>query len=543
MFESLSDRLGGVFDKLTGRGFLKEEDVTQALREVRVALLEADVALPVAKDFIKRVKEQAVGEKVLKSIKPGQQVIKIVNDALVEMLGEENESLNLAGSPPVSVLMVGLQGSGKTTHTAKLAKFITEKQRKKVLMASLDVQRPAAQEQLQILGQQISVDSLPIIKGQSPLEITKRALETGKLEGYDVVMLDTAGRLSIDDELMTQVEEIRDLAKPIETLLVADAMTGQDAVQTATNFNNRIGITGIVLTRIDGDARGGAALSMKAVTGKPIKFLGVGEQTDALEAFHPSRVADRILGMGDIVSLVEKAADTIDQDEALKLADRMQKGLFDLNDFASQLKQMRKMGGLSGLMGFMPGMGKLKKMMGDTDVDDGLLIKQESIMSSMTIKERENPKLLNASRRKRIATGSGTSVQDVNRLLKQFQQMQGMMKKLKKMGGKGLMKSLGGMLGGGGMPDMGDIEAMAQKMGAGQKDATGNALGANPFEDPSGLGANPFASSNPAAAGLPDGAMPPMGMPMSGTGSATKSSMNKRKKAQAKKRSNYNDEN
>ncbi len=533
MFENLSDRLGGVFDKITGRGVLREEDVTQALREIRIALLEADVALPVAKEFIASVKEQAVGEKVLKSVKPGQQVVKIVHDALVEMLGEENESLDLSGKPPAALLMVGLQGSGKTTTSGKLAKFLNEKERKNVLLASLDVYRPAAQEQLKILGDQIGVDSLEIIPGQKPLEITKRAMEEGRKGGYDIVILDTAGRLSIDEELMNEVRDVRDFAKPVETLLVADAMTGQDAVETARNFDGEIGLTGIVLTRIDGDARGGAALSMKAVTQKPIKFLGVGEQTDALQPFHPSRVADRILDMGDVVSLVEKAAETIEEEEAMKLAERMQKGQFDLNDFASQLKQMKKMGGLSGIMGLLPGMGKLKSLVKEANVDDSMLVQQEAILSSMTKKERTNPKILNASRRKRIAAGSGTSVQDVNRLLKQFQQMQGMMKKLKKMGGKGLMQSLGGMMGGG-APDMAEIENMAEEMAMGGK----SGLGPNPFGDPSASGSTPAGLPPGMGGGMPGmmgGGMPPgMGLPQ-GTGSATKSKMNKRKKAQAAK--------
>jgi len=460
------------------------------------------------------------------------------------MLGSKgNEGLNLSSSkPPVPILMVGLQGSGKTTTSAKLAKFLTEKEKKKMLMASLDVQRPAAQEQLAILGQQIGVDTLEIIKGQSPIEITKRAMDEGRKGGYDVLILDTAGRLSIDDALMTELEAVRDLSKPAETILVADAMTGQDAVATATNFDERLGITGIILTRIDGDARGGAALSMRAVTGKPIKFIGVGETVDALQLFHPERIADRILDMGDVVSLVEKAAETIEQDEAMRLAQKMQAGNFDLDDFASQLNQMKKMGGLSGIMSMMPGMNKIKALMGDADVDDGVLLQQEAIMSSMTKKERSTPNLLNASRRKRIAKGSGTTVQDVNRMLKQFQQMQGMMKKLKKMGGKGLMKSLGGMLGGGGsMPDMGDMEAMAKKMGM---EMPGTAT----ENDPSGLGPNPFADQDAGA--LPPPGMDGMGMPPgmggmpgmmeSGMGSATKPKMNKRKKAQAAKRRKKN---
>jgi signal recognition particle subunit SRP54 len=535
MFENLSQRLGGVFDSLTGRGVLKEEDVQKAMREIRIALLEADVALPVAKDFIEKVKDEAVGEKVLKSVKPGEQVVKIVHDVLVETLtaGEDDEKINLNAKPPVPILMVGLQGSGKTTTSAKLGKYLTEKERKKTLMASLDTQRPAAQEQLEILGQQIGVDTLEIIKGQTPVEITKRALDEASKGGYDVVILDTAGRLSINQELMDEVAAVRDISTPAETLLVVDAMTGQDAVVTAENFNEQIGVTGVVLTRIDGDARGGAALSMRAVTGKPIKFMGVGETTDALEPFYPSRIADRILDMGDVVSLVEKAAETIDREEAEKAAMKMAKGKFDLDDFAMQLKQMRKMGGMSGIMGMLPGMGKIKKMIGDQDLDDGIIVKQEAILSSMTKQERANPKVLNASRRKRIASGSGTDVQDVNRLLKQFQQMQSVMKKMKKMGGGNLMKGIGKMFTGGGMPDM---EDMAKQMGI--DPSTGMGL-PDPKEDPAGLGPNPFAPGGPLSNGMPGGGMPSPDMMDAlggGMGGGRPKKLNKRKKAQLAKR-------
>ena len=538
MFGNLTDRLGNAFEGLFGRGVLTEEAVGKALREVRIALLEADVALPVAKEFIDKIKDEAIGEKVLKSVKPGEQVVKIVHDALVETLGGTNEGLNLSQNPPVPVLMVGLQGSGKTTTTAKLSKHLTEKERKKVLMASLDTHRPAAQEQLQILGEQIGVDTLEIIKGQTPIQIAERAMDTGKKEGYDVVLLDTAGRLSIDDELMGEVVAIRDLTKPVETLLVADAMTGQDAVTTATNFHEQIGVTGIVLTRIDGDARGGAALSMKTVTGCPIKYIGTGEKTDALQPFHPERIADRILDMGDVVSLVEKAAETIEREEAEKMAKKFQDGKFDLDDFASQLKQMRKMGGFSGIMSMMPGMNKLKSAIEDANIDDTVIKQQEAIMSSMTKKERSDPRILNASRRKRIAAGSGTSVQEVNRLLKQFQQMQTMMKKMRKMGGKGLLKSLGGMLGGGSAKE---LEAMAAQMGmdggmppemAAQAEGP---LGPNPFDTDGGAGDMMGQLGGGMAPGMPPGM--PMGMPpMDGGRSATKKPMNKRKKAQAKKR-------
>ncbi len=452
MFDSLSNKLGGIFDRLKKRGSLTEADVNAAMREIRIALLEADVALPVAKEFIAKAKERAVGAHVIKSVTPGQQVVKIVNDTMVDMLGggEEAQPIRLLSSPPTPILMVGLQGSGKTTTTAKLARRFKEKERKKVLMASLDVARPAAQEQLAQLGMQIEVDTLPIIAGQSPLEITDRALEVARTQAYDVVILDTAGRLSIDDELMTEVEAIKTRAKPSETLLIADAMTGQDAVNTAKNFEERIGITGIILTRIDGDTRGGAALSMHAVTGKPIKMFGVGEKTDALEVFHPDRIVSRILDMGDIVSLVEKAAENVDQAEAEKLAAKMQKGQFDLSDYLSQLRQMQKMGGMGGIMNMLPGMGKIKDAMAQANVDENIFKRQEAIILSMTKKERRFPKVLNASRKKRVAAGSGVDVQEVNRLLKQHQQMQKMMKQLRKLGKKGLMRQgLGSLMGGG----------------------------------------------------------------------------------------------
>jgi signal recognition particle subunit SRP54 len=447
MFEGLSGRLGDIFDRLRRRGALNEEDVSAALREVRVALLEADVALPVVKDFVNRVKERAVGQEVLRSVTPGQQVIKIVHDNLVEMLGQ-GEELNLIAVPPVPVLMVGLQGSGKTTTTAKIALRLKTKDRKKVLMASLDVRRPAAQEQLAVLGEQVGVATLPIVPGQTPVQIAKRAMEAGRLQGFDVVLLDTAGRLSIDEELMTEVAQVRDATQPTEILLVVDAMTGQDAVNTAQRFNERLGVTGIVLTRVDGDARGGAALSMRAVTGKPIKLLGVGEKIDALENFHPDRVAGRILGMGDVVSLVEKAVETLDHAEAEKLAKKFETGQsFDLNDLSSQLKQIRKMGGMTGLMGMLPGVGKIKEQLKDKKLDDGVIKRQEAIISSMTKDERKRPDIIKASRRKRIAAGAGVSVQDVNKLLKQFEDMRTMMKKVQKLGQKGIMRhGLSGIL-------------------------------------------------------------------------------------------------
>lgn len=441
MFENLSNRLTGIFDKLRGRGALSEQDVTTAMREIRVALLEADVALPVVKDFIEQVKEKAIGHDILKSVSPGQQIVKIVHDHLIEALGHESQGLNLAGSPPLFIMMVGLQGSGKTTTTAKLARHIVAKERKKVLLASLDIYRPAAREQLAVLGSEIDVASLDIVEGEKPLQITRRAAEKARLEGFDVVLLDTAGRLHIDDELMVELQQVRDAVKPIETLLVADSMTGQDAVNVAQIFNEKVGITGIILTRIDGDARGGAALSMRGVTGCPIKFLGVGEQVDKLEVFHPDRIAGRILDMGDVVSFVEKAAENIDQEEAEKMSAKMQKGQFDLDDMAAQLLQMQKLGGMSGLMGMLPGVGKLKGKIEEAGLNDKFIKRQVAIIQSMTKKERKNVKLLNASRRRRIASGSGTTVADVNRVIKQYIQMADMMKKMGKLGKKGFLRN------------------------------------------------------------------------------------------------------
>ena len=440
MFDSLADRLGDIFDRLKRRGALSEADVGAALREVRVALLEADVALPVVKDFIAAVKQRAVGAEVIDSVTPGQMVIKIVHDRLVEMLGASAEEINLTTTPPAVIMMVGLQGSGKTTTTAKLALRLGRRDKKKALMASLDVRRPAAQEQLAVLGEQAEVDTLPIVAGQQPVDIAKRAVQAGRLGGYDVVLLDTAGRLHIDEALMGELVAVRDATTPVETLLVADALTGQDAVNIAARFNERIGVTGIALTRVDGDGRGGAALSMRAVTGCPIKLIGVGEKLDALEDFHPERIASRILGMGDVVSLVEKAAETIEQDEAERLAAKLQKGAFDLDDFASQLAQIRKMGGMEGLMGLLPGVAKVKKQMAEGAIDERLLARQQAIISSMTPKERRNFKILKGSRKRRIAAGSGTTVQDVNRLLKQFKDMTVMMKRVRKLGKKGLMR-------------------------------------------------------------------------------------------------------
>jgi signal recognition particle subunit SRP54 len=441
MFESLSNRFNDVFERLKRRGALTEADVDGAMREIRVALLEADVALPVVKDFVNAVREKAVGQDVLRSVSPGQMVVKIVHDHLVATLGAEGSgALNLNAVPPVVVMMVGLQGSGKTTTSAKLARLLKERERRKVLLASLDVNRPAAQEQLAVLGKQVGVASLPVVALERPVAIAKRALDTGRREGYDVVILDTAGRLHIDEVLMQEVAAVRDATQPTETLLVADALTGQDAVNLAKSFAERVGITGIVLTRVDGDARGGAALSMRAVTQRPIKFMGTGEKLDALEPFHAERIASRILGMGDVVGLVERAAETIDQEAAEKLARKMASGKFDLEDFAAQLKQITKMGSISSILGMLPGAAKLQQQIGDKNIDQKLLGRQAAIISSMTVNERRTPDIIKANRKKRIAAGSGTSVQDVNRLLKQFDEMSGMMKRMNKLGQKGLMR-------------------------------------------------------------------------------------------------------
>jgi len=446
MFEGLSSRLGDVFDRLKRRGALTEADVTEALREVRVALLEADVALPVVKDFINSVKDRAVGQDVIKSITPGQLVVKIVHDALVEMLGQAEE-LNLVAVPPAAILMVGLQGSGKTTSSGKIALRLKSRDKKRVLLASLDVYRPAAQQQLEILAKQADVGSLPIIMGERPVAIAKRAMEVGRREGYDVVILDSAGRLHIDEALMTEVAEVKKAVNPAETLLVVDSMIGQDAVTVAKEFNEKVGVTGMVLTRIDGDARGGAALSMRAVTGRPIKFLGAGEKLDALEPFHPDRIAGRILGMGDVVSLVEKAMDSFEADEAEKMAAKMAKGKFDLDDMAAQFRQIKKMGDIKGILGMLPGIGAIKKQIEGANIDQKMVNRQEAIILSMTKLERKNPDLIKASRKRRIAAGAGVEVQDVNKLLKQYQQMADMMKKMSKMGKKGLMRhGIGGLL-------------------------------------------------------------------------------------------------
>lgn len=460
MFDNLSDRLSGVFDKLRGRGALTDADVRSAMREVRVALLEADVALPVARDFVDQATEKAVGAEVLRSVTPGQMVVKIVHDQLVETLGSDASELNIDVNPPAIVMMVGLQGSGKTTTTAKLAKRLTERERKKVLMASLDVARPAAQEQLAVLGRQANVDTLPVVAGQQPVDIAKRAVQAAKLQAYDVVLLDTAGRLHVDDQLMAEMKAVAQASQPTETLLVVDSLTGQDAVNVAKGFAGEVDLSGVILTRLDGDARGGAALSMRAVTGKPIKFAGVGEALDALEAFHPERIAGRILGMGDVVSLVEKAAETIKVEEAEKIAAKMAKGKFDLDDLRAQIGQMQRMGGLGALANMLPGMKGMKDAVNKAQ-DSKALVHLEAMMSSMTAKERAKPELINAKRKIRIAKGSGTTVQDVNKLLKMHQEMSTAMKRLKKMGGFSKIAAMfgggGGLGGGGDMPDLGSL--------------------------------------------------------------------------------------
>jgi signal recognition particle subunit SRP54 len=447
MFETLSDRLGAIFDKLTRKGALTEIDVGEAMREVRRALLEADVALDVVRDFTARVSEQAIGQEVARSITPGQMVIKIVHDELVRTLGSDAKPIDLHAAPPVVIMLVGLQGSGKTTTTAKIAKRLQSRDKKKVLMASLDTRRPAAQEQLRVLGEQTSVDTLPIVAGEDPKTIAKRSLDAARRGGYDVLLLDTAGRTHIDEELMDEVQAVENITTPHETLLVADALTGQDAVNLAKNFDKRVSLTGIVLTRIDGDGRGGAALSMRAITGKPIKLLGTGEKLDALEDFDPSRIAGRILGMGDVVGLVEKALEHVEIDKAQAIAKKIQKGAFDLDDLSDQLKQMQKLGGMGGILGMLPGIGKVKKQIDSAKLDDSIFTRQQAMIGSMTKSERKNPKLLNASRKKRVASGSGTSVQDINKLVKMHRQMADMMKTMGKKRG-----FLAQMFGAGGPP-------------------------------------------------------------------------------------------
>jgi len=446
MFENLTDSLGGIFDKLRKRGSLRESDIETALREVRIALLEADVAVDVVKDLVAAVRAKSLVQSILKSVTPSQMVVKVVHDELINVLGNgpsdgslsDGSSINISANPPSAILMVGLQGSGKTTTTAKLAKRLTERNRKKVLMASLDVYRPAAQQQLATLGDQIQVRCLASVLGEKPIAITKRAMQNARLEGFDVVLLDTAGRLHIDKDLMTEVADIRDIASPDETLLISDAMTGQDAVNVAREFNEKIGISGIILTRVDGDARGGAALSMRSVTGKPIKLMGVGEKMEALDEFNAERIAGSILGMGDVVGLVEKAQQVVNEEDAERMAKKMLKGQFTLDDMVKQLGQIRQMGSLEGLMGMLPGAQNVKQQMTAHNMDDTVITHQEAIIRAMTKAERRNPKILNGSRRRRIALGSGTSVQQVNRMLKQFKQVSSMMKKAGKKGNRGI---------------------------------------------------------------------------------------------------------
>jgi signal recognition particle subunit SRP54 len=493
MFDNLSERLNAVLDRLTRRGALSEEDVEAALREVRRAMLEADVALDVARAFTEEVKQRAVGVDVIKSVTPGQMVVKIVHDQLIETLGSSGQPIDLNAPAPVVIMMVGLQGSGKTTTTAKVAKRLADTLRRKVLMASLDTRRPAAMEQLAVLGRQVDVDTLPVVAGQTPVQIATRAREAGRLGGYDVVMLDTAGRLTLDEAMMSEAAEVRRAAAPHEILLVADALTGQDAVNLARSFDERVGLTGIVLTRVDGDGRGGAALSMRAVTGKPIKLIGTGEKLDAIEDFHPARIADRILGMGDIVSLVEKAAATIDAEKAARVAEKMRKGAFDLADLREQLVQMQSMGGMSGLMSMLPGIAKIKNQIAERNLDEKVLKRQVAIIDSMTPRERRNPDLLKASRKRRIAAGSGTKPEDINRLLKMHRTMSDVMKA---MGGakRGPMAGLASMLGlGGGMPSAEEMAKLAAKM-------------------PGGLPAGMPGAPNLPPGSLPPGSLPP-GMP------------------------------
>ena len=489
MFEGLSDKLSNILNALTRRGALTEEDVNAALREVRRALLEADVALEVVRSFTDKVRARAVGAEVVKSVSPGQQVVKIVHDQLVEMLGADAEVISLNAVPPVGILMVGLQGSGKTTTTAKIARRLKDRENRRVLMASLDTRRPAAQEQLAVLGKQVGVDTLPIVAGQSAVQIARRAMEAARLGGYDVVMLDTAGRVTVDEALMVEAADVRAATNPHEVLLVADALTGQDAVNTARAFDERLGVTGIVLTRMDGDARGGAALSMRAVTGKPIKLIGTGEKVDALEEFHPSRVANRILGMGDIVSLVEKAAENFDQAQAQRMAEKMRKGKFDLEDLRDQLAQMEKIGGLSGMMGMLPGVAKMKSQLENANLDDRIIKRQRAIIDSMTPAERRNPDILKASRKKRIAAGAGAKVEEINKLLKMRRQMADVMKMMGGGKGKGMAGALGKMFGiggGGGMggmpqPTPEQIEALQKQMGGKLPDFPGGAGGLPPM--------------------------------------------------------------
>jgi signal recognition particle subunit SRP54 len=507
MFDSLSERLSGILDRLTRRGALTEADVDVALREVRRALIEADVALDVARAFTEKVKSEAIGVEVIRSVTPGHMVVKLVHDQLIATLGDRGDPIDLNAPAPVPIMLVGLQGSGKTTTAAKIGKRLKEQANRKVLMASLDVRRPAAMEQLSVLGQQVSVDTLPIVAGQQPAQIAQRALQAARLGGYDIVILDTAGRTTLDDAMMAEAAEVKRATSPHEVLLVADALTGQDAVNLARAFDEGVGLSGIVLTRVDGDGRGGAALSMRAVTGKPIKLMGVGEQMDALEDFHPARIADRILGMGDIITLVEKAAATIDAEKAARAAERMRRGAFDLSDLREQLMQMQQMGGMTGLMGMLPGIAKMKNQLASANLDERVLKRQLAIIDSMTPKERRNPDLLKASRKKRVAAGSGTRVEDINRMLKMHRTMADVMKAMGS-GKRGPLSGFANMLGlgggfGGGMPSPEEMQKLAEKMPGGLPG--GGALPGLPPTMP-GLGAK-----FPGMPGLGGGKVPGLG--------------------------------
>ena len=491
MFDSLKDKLQSVFTGLGRKGALSQADVDAGLSEVRKALLEADVALPVVRHVMAEMSEKAVGAAVLKSVRPDQQIIKLVNDGLTEMLGGTAEPLMVDVTPPAIILMAGLQGSGKTTTAGKLAVRLKNRQKKKVMLASLDLTRPAAREQLRLLSEQAEAGILTESETETPVQLAKRAVQSATLQGYDVVILDTAGRLAIDEALMAELRDIKAATNPHEILLVADSLTGQDAVQTAKAFHDAVGVTGIVLTRLDGDARGGAALSMRHITGCPIKLVGTGEKLDALEEFHPERMAGRILDMGDVVALVEKAAEAIEEEEAARMAQRMASGKFDMNDFLAQLKQLQKMGGLGGILGMLPGLGKMQKQIAAAGVDDKMIKRQEAIILSMNKRERQHVGLLNASRRKRIAAGSGSSVQDVNKLVKQYQDMARMMKKMNTKQGAAAMKAMmggGGLggLGGGSMPSASDIQKLSQQFNSGS--GSPNLLGGmSPFGGKGGL--------------------------------------------------------
>ena len=432
MFENLTNKLETIFSKLKKAPSLNEEQVDTGLREIRLALLEADVALPVAKEFIEKIRPKAIGQEIIRSTSPGQMIVKIVYDELVNFLGEKNQELNFNVVPPACVLLVGLQGSGKTTSAAKLAKLVEKKYNKKVLLVSLDVYRPAAQEQLKVLAENNQINHLPIINGQQPLDITKRALNVATLSGSDVVIFDTAGRTQVDLMMMNEIKQIKILVKPTETILVADSLTGQIAANVAKEFDNTVDVSSIILTRVDGDGRGGAALSMKHITNKPIKYIGVGEKIDDLELFHPERIANRILGMGDIVSLVEKASQGLDEEKLKKAEEQFKKGQFTLDNYLSQLRQMKKMGGMEGVLSLLPGVNKIKEQMKNASVDEKIIITNEAIILSMTKKEREDPKVINGSRKKRIAAGAGADVSTINKLLKQFRMMTDMMKKMSK---------------------------------------------------------------------------------------------------------------